>query len=528
MKRSGAAIWVGVIVLAGVARGQVVRTQTGRLLDANYGVGRSRINSLRQVDRPVDGNMLITGQVTGGYGFRGQVEYYGANQLRLDVPSAGLDGFLSRSAGLAQVVGSTGYGHGYGPAPYLSPSTTVLGAAGIAGGMAVPGTSIPRPAYAPSPEARRLIDSAVGPYRPLLADTGRRLEVNTALGPAVSVDAGTGQPGAPGVPTSAGLDYAGAVRPASSALFGILRGQDRQRLAEELTEDEKLRRQYQVDSRVDGVVEARPVDARGDADEPGTRQQPEPQPAEAPPKAPTGQDVFFDVLVLYNQLQNQPAPAAPVEPAPSRRPQRTGQPDETPEQAQQRRDSQRDRESVRRMHERLVIHRLAGASAGEFNLRMRQGEALLAQGKYYNAADTYELAAILGPSNPLPCLGLALARFAANEPLSSAFALRQGMRRFPPLMEVGVDVNRLLGNKVIDLRAGQLETRIAGLGDRPEASLVFLATFVRHVQGKRKAALANATRLEKLAGTDALYRTYAKYVLTGKAPRAARAAAKTP
>ncbi|KKL74835.1 hypothetical protein LCGC14_2060890, partial [marine sediment metagenome] len=93
---------------------------------------------------------------------------------------------------------------------------------------------------------------------------------------------------------------------------------------------------------------------------------------------------------------------------------------------------------------------------------------------------------------------------------------------FPPVMEVRVDVNRILGAKFVEKRLKQLEVRIAGQGKHPTVSLVFLAAFIRYGRGGPAQAAAHAKTLGELAGTDKIYRTFSGYLLTGKVSSATK------
>jgi hypothetical protein len=509
MKRLGIAALVAISLMAAEGLGQVALTQDGRALDANYLIGSGGINSVRRADRYLDGNLLITGQVTGGFEFRGRVPYAGADQLRLELPSAGLDNFIRGSAGLDQVQS----GGLYGPSPYLSPQRTVLGPSGIASGLTRPGTSVPQSAYVSAEQARQLIDSAVQAYTPLLPELSRQLRVDALVPSAVEVTPGL-RPGA--LPTAERLQ-AGAIRPTASTLFGILREQDKQRLAEELTEAERIRRERSVGEPLEARVEA-PLPSPG----PPTGRQPpaetpRPEPGEpAKPQLPQpGQDVFVDMLLALRQIrQAQEAGAQPPEEQPPRRAQkRPGETEE--EQAQQE-------AALEQTRERLILHGLAGGGKDLLNLRLARAQKLLAEGKYYEAAGQYELASVAGsgvsPADPRAWLGAALAFFAADEPLTSGYYLEQAMKRFPPLMEVAVDVKGLLGEKIVSLRIGQLEARIKQAGEKADASLVFLAGFIRSARGEPQAAREHAAALKRMAGADQLFRTYADYLLTGRVP----------
>ena len=140
MKGSWHPATVVILAVAAAALGQVYQGQYGGTLDANYGVRSLGVNSIRQANRALDGNFLITGQVTGGFQFRGTVGYPGADQFRTELPSAGLDNFIRSSTGLDRIMS----GSIYGPSTYFSRARTVVGTGGIVRGMNVPGTSIPR------------------------------------------------------------------------------------------------------------------------------------------------------------------------------------------------------------------------------------------------------------------------------------------------------------------------------------------------------------------------------------------------
>lgn len=524
--RWSAGLAAAVLGLAAVgASGQVVPTQSGRLLDRNYLIGSGGLNSIRRTDRFIDGNLLITGQVTRGVEFRGGAPYAGANQLRLEVPSAGLDSFIRRSSSLTDL---TSGGDLYRPSPYLSAQRTVLGPTEISRGQTQAGTLAPWSAYGPPPEQRRLIDSAVEAYKPILPELSRRLRLDSRLEPLVDASP-EGRLRALG---RASESDAGAVRPTASALFGILRPQETADEAEEPTEDERTRQQRRVGEPVEARVEPA-VPAPGPLtgrEPPAERPQPqEPAPRELPEQ---GQDVFVDILVALQWLRQaeQAGPQPPEQQQPPRRPVEKPRPDETPEQAQQRILRERARAAVERVRGKLVVRRLAGESKDLVNVHLTRGDRLLGEGKYYEAAGRYELANIItrstNPRDPRPPLGAALAFFAADEPLTASFYVEQAMKRFPPLMmEIDVDVNRLLGPEVVSRRVAQIEGRIAEAGEEADPSLVLLAAFIRSAAGQRDRAVEHARLLKKLAAANEVLKAYAECLLTGKRPAAAPASA---
>jgi len=513
MKRS-AVITAALLVAAASAGGQVTRLEGGRMLDANYGIGTGGYNSVRQADGPIDGNLIVNRQVT-GLGFRGGVPYTAPNELSLELPSAGIDSFLRRSTGVSDIVAGV---PSYGLGAYLSPTRTVLGPSAIAAGYTLPGSSVPRSAYLPPDRARQLINAAVEPYAPILADVSEHRRINAALDPDANAASTAGLTGL----RPQELDSGEAFRPTASTLFGVLSGKKEQELADELARaDEALSdpaRAAEARARVQARIEGRPAEA-----DPLTGKEPSQPPAEleAPPQGPAaggaapGEDVFLDVLTLLNQIRQGQPEAAEDKPA---RPEKAPMPQDSSEEGEKEYQNLLSRRSVERMRDKVQIHSLTGRGKDQLNLHMAQGEKSLKAGKYYDAADSYLVATILDPSNPLPHVGAALAQFAANEPLSAALCLRQGMLRFPPLMELRVDVNGMLGKEVVAQRVAKLEERLAASEGEADPSLLFLAMFVRHSAGDDEQAKAHAKALLSRAGEDKIYRTYAGMVLTGKAP----------
>jgi len=530
MKRS--AVMAAVLAAtAAMAAGQVNRITGGRELDANYGIGTGGYNSTSRVYGPVSGNLIVNRQVT-GLGFRGTVPYAPAGELRLTLPSAEMDTFLRRSQGLSEV---TGAAPSYGLGAYLSPMRTVLSPAAIAAGYALPGSAMPRSAYVPSDRARELIDAAVEPYKPILAEVSRHRRINAALDPDVNAASTAGRTALR--PT--GLAATEAFRPTASTLFGMLTSKKQQELATELARaDAALSNPAlaaEARARVRARVEGRPAGADALAGKPA-----EGEPATGLPSAPEGsaegpppteglragqagrqgEDVFLDILTQVKRIrQAEPDGPAPVR---HRTPEKVLLPKDNSKKSEEEYEQEMARRSVERLRDQVYVHSLAGRSKDLFNHHMAEAEKRLKAGKFYAAADSYAVAAVLDPNNPLPQVGSTLAQFAANEPLSGALCLRHGMLHFPPLMEIRVDVDGMVGKKVVDRRIGVLEKRLADAGEKAEPSLVFLAMFIRHCRGDADLAKAHARTLQKLAGKDKVYQTYAKIVLTGEVPGAGR------
>ncbi len=483
----------GVIaVLTGVAAGQVRQLRYGRALDANYLIGSGRYNSVRQANRAIDGNLYVTGQVTGGFQFRADVGYVGSDQFRLDVPSAAMDDFIRGSAGLDRILS----GRMYGPSTFFSPERTVVGTSAIAGGLTLPGTSTPVPDYIPRQAARPLRDSTVEAYKPVAGSLGERLRVNPLIGPL--------EP--PSVPSSRDLlAELSVVRPAASALFGVLSRRDGQRLAEELSEQQAAEGQRPA---------GEPIEPMGQT---GLPRQPAPPVQEQPPAGQlpqTEQDVLLEILLESQRMAAEEARRKAAEPAGQARPKEPSADEteqvESPQQPPSLAE-ERSKQALEDARGRLMLRELTARGRDMYNRNMSAAKKALAEGRHYKAATHYELAVILNRTDPRAYVGRAAALFAADEPRSSAVQLRGAMKRFPVLKRTGLNLDGLLGKRLVDRQLTRLEKRIA---KEREASLVYLAAFVWASRGQTQQALAHARVLKKLA-RDEVYRAYAEYLLSG-------------
>ena len=482
------------VVWIAPARGQVVQTQFGRTLDANYNLASGRTNTYSQAGRAVDGNLYVTGQVTGGFQFRGGVGYVGANQLRLDLPSAGLDDFIRSSIG----VGQLSAGRSYGPATYLSPNQTAMGVAGIVNRLNRPGTSVPRATYVSPSQAKKLYDSAMAAYRPIASDVGNRLRVSPLIRPLISPSR---------TPSLNRLNKApvaemGAFRPEVNPLFGLLRSQEDLQDSHPPEEMQQAPGQQRDGDRVGSRISATSDESQ--------------EPSRPPEALPTpGQDVFLDMLIRLREIryrtdEDRESPI-PGEIRQHSLAAESGAP--ASEDSGDGPDKEKTGLSAEQVAGQVVIHTLAGINRDQFNEHMTEAEKALANGAYYDAATHYDIARILDRSNPLALVGTTLALFAADEPRSSAFHLRRGFEQFPPLIETRVDINKLLNGRVVDSRITELERRLAGKSSPSDVSLFCLAAFVRSSMGQPDKAAEHAKRLKALAGDDKLYQAYAERLL---------------
>lgn len=536
----------GFIILAVLlcpAKAQVRPLPGGRALDSNYLIGSGGYNTIRYTRRPFNANLYVTGQVTGGFYFHGELPYSAANELSTQTASAGMERFERGSVGLQQVI----TGVHYGPSMYLPPSSTVLSAAGIARGYNAPGSSMPRASYIPPKVAEKLFNKTIKAYSPINLELGRQLQVNPLIPPQ--------QVAAPiGSASSSGLSAVsrGALRPRASSLFGVPGTVKHEEIAKELTQGQgerigqnvARRENTEIKPQQAGESQALPTETPREGQPPGAV-----VPSAAKLPSP-GEDVLFDLLMLMEKIieqdQQQEVPNAlgTEENAPTVPEATRGK--HVPPPTLPGDDEQEDNKLIRPLNigkektgrrgaveaikGRIVLHTLAGKSRDVFNVNMSRAEKALSAGKYYEAAEYYKVAAVASPSSMLAPLGRSLALFAADEPVSASFHLRRAMERFAPLLtgEVVPDVKKIISPKVVELRLSQLERRISQAKDNPDMELLFLVSFIRCSIGQMNKAAEHAETLLKILGPEKkdsqiknpyikrkrrVFRIYARHVL---------------
>jgi hypothetical protein len=84
------------------AHGQYRVGQDGRALDANNRIGSGGNNpndSTKRVGEVLNGNDIVTGNVSGGKQFRGQIQYTAPNEFRGNTAGVNMDNFIKQSSG---------------------------------------------------------------------------------------------------------------------------------------------------------------------------------------------------------------------------------------------------------------------------------------------------------------------------------------------------------------------------------------------------------------------------------------------
>ena len=96
----------------------------------------------------------------------------------------------------------------------------------------------------------------------------------------------------------------------------------------------------------------------------------------------------------------------------------------------------------------------ASYSKDKFNVLMREGEKFLKDGKYYKAIDSFSMASVYKPRDPLAMAAKSHALFAAGEYMSSALFLARSLNVFPGYARMKIDIVGMVGDR------DKLESRI--------------------------------------------------------------------
>ena len=317
-------------------------------------------------------------------------------------------------------------------------------------------------------------------------------------------------------------------------LFGVLRRKDRTRLVSELGKLNEEDKEDEQDTRIDHVIRTKvdtqigePIDAElkdlprrlegpdTQEEEPFADQQPPPLiPGMSPPVMPEeNADVFFDLLLRLREQKVEQEGTDGEEDGEETSP--------LPKLLQRPTELPPELKNVELTNDnRIIIRRLAGGSKDVYNRYMQRAEKTFKEGRFYIAAQQYDLAALIRPNSPLSRLGGCFANFASEQWYSSGRHLQMSLELFPPLMKTAPNLNHLLPSKDIELRLKSLEIWIAKIHDKP--ILIFLAAFMQYNYGDKILAEKHAKTILKTPRTPRIIRTYAEYVLKGDLPEATK------
>lgn len=164
------------------------------------------------------------------------------------------------------------------------------------------------------------------------------------------------------------------------------------------------------------------------------------------------------------------------------------------------------------------IRTLTGKGASGLNDQMLKAESLMSIGHFTEAADRYQTAHMMDPTNPLPLIGRGHALLAAGEYRSAAAALLDGLRAFPDLARFQLDLTTLLGGgENVDIRRADLMKRLA---ERESPELNFLLGYLEYHAGSRDRGLQ---AMEKAAQLDVRGLGIGSYLSTLRGVRGAPA-----
>jgi len=144
----------------------------------------------------------------------------------------------------------------------------------------------------------------------------------------------------------------------------------------------------------------------------------------------------------------------------------------------------------------------ASYSDDRFNYYMRQAEDRLKAGKYYRAADSYTMANMFKPNDPLAFAGKSHALFATGEYLSSALFLSRAIEAFPEYAMFKIDLEAMIPDKDV------LEDRIIEAAEWQQrsdsAELQFLLGYIHYqLDNIDKAKEAIGSAVEKMPESKA-------------------------
>ena len=463
---------------------QVRQVQMGHALDTQLDmslqVGSNRYNTPTPRTELPNAELIARGQVTGLAGFAGQ-RLVAPNELRLTTPSAILDNFMKQSVGVAQAQ----EGNNYAPTAFYVSSRTV---------------------YDPTSTSSA---SNTAPYSYTVSS---RVSTAAAVEQAYTESRRLYEVVLPPVPKVVRSDVAilpQYIVPMDMSVTGLsITSEQRQRdsLSRELIDAQNALRDAGApgaDPRkrppgpgIDGHRTHGILDPNDPEMLQGTRG------GHVVPKK--GQDAFTDVVMLMQEhrekLGGVSKPTSAVENAPGLEPGEANAP------------------LIRLQDDQLVVDGLVGNRPDMFNQFMARGQAGLKAWRYYEAARSFELAAVLDNTNPLALIGQGTAVFGAGEFYSASILFRRAMEAFPPIMETRINMAGMMQD-------GDFAKQLKDLNDRANSEdadtpMLLLATFVNHNAGNTKAARTYAGRLVECDDAKPIVQTFALYVKNGKIPTA--------
>lgn len=136
-----------------------------------------------------------------------------------------------------------------------------------------------------------------------------------------------------------------------------------------------------------------------------------------------------------------------------------------------------------------VTGKIAAINQKQYQSYMTQGNTLMAQGRFYNAADSFGSALFFSPKNVSAVIAKSHALFAAGEFMSSAFYLDQAIELSKEVSQAPVDMEALLGDtQVLGQRMDDLKNWQERTGN---PMLLFLQGYAQLKMGNAEEAKAS-------------------------------------
>jgi tetratricopeptide (TPR) repeat protein len=442
--------------------------------------GNSRVpvssyqNGLRRSPNPVNlnGNDVITGNVSGGKEFRGFVPYSAASDIEAPVATDSFNTFMRQTAPI-----DYGVRQPYLPQPYYVPTKTVtsLRRGGQSGLIT----------YAPIRTTGGTGDFAAPTYVKPVEYIGAKDLSNTFSMPEYQYT------------LSRPLSYTSPADLEKIVNFGLASQQGQAELeaalarinAEEQqtkkTEDTKKAKTEETIKTEEALNEDRTLTAPEPVD-PAKRSF-EPQEPAKPGQTPDEAKMEDKNKSLYEQmleLTGKPVYQPELQEK-KKETKEANEPEQGEEESRKSQLTEIDKETAEALKD---VHKTFATKAKtRFNFYMKAAEEYLKSGQYYRAADSYTLASIYNPSDPFAYAGRSHALFASGEYMSSSYYLMRAMKMFPLYAEVKVDLNAMIPDK--DRLQSRLDDIKKWIDKTKSPELEFLLAYLYNQLGKEQQAV---------------------------------------
>ncbi len=530
---------------------------TGRLLDNNLRAGSGGYNNDRDVQnigRATD--LGATGNLRGLGNFRGNIGYKAAGEFSGNLGSNDFHGFNARSFGVSDLAsvspGSSGM-LGGGPAA-LQRSGAGVSAGDLSRRNGAPGPTpggfdsnpyLNNPAinpslnqgnylneFSPSAEARKAMGMTMG-------NNGNVYEVNASplKGLTTRQLGGPNKPGAPGQGAEAG-------QPGSSLLdfsqaANQLEGVAPSTLGDKLTAPPDLNIKGATEGLNKPLGETDLLGGPGGPDLsaiglPGDARIQQKQDfidgsmfrSLSGSKIKPGEDPYIDLLRKIQEGQEKPdsgeKPATPGEIKEPVKPEAA-----EPEPAEEKLEippappGTIPAEAVEKMVKKLryrmeAMKSLSGVAENEINQAMKKAEVELAQGRYFDAANSYAEIRAARNNHPLARTGQVHAQIGAGLHLSAAANLRELLLQSPELMSTRYDASLLPAADRLRKVTGDLATG----PDEQARERTLLMAYLAYQSGDQESVRKHVKKLVELDPGDALARVLAGVWVDGKKGKA--------